>query len=72
MFMNSILMSELEHNRKRLEYYSHLSEDSGTPSIVIQKWIAIYSERVKKYEHKLSRMGLKTQIAGTEAAAKHA
>ena len=69
--MNSILMSELEHNRKRLEFYTQ-QQAFGKSSVVIDKWIAIYSERVRKYEHKLSRMGLKTQMGRMQVAAKRA
>lgn len=55
-----IMMSELELNRKRLDYYQQQSQKSK--SAALEKWVDIYSTRVQKIERQLSRLGLKTQI----------
>lgn len=49
--MESAILYNLEQTKKRLSYYSQLKEKSGDePAPTIDKWIEIYSERIKKFE----------------------
>lgn len=64
--MNQTILFELNRSKKRLEYYAQRkSEQAGQPSVnspLFDKWIEIYSERVKKLEHQANQMGFKTQL----------
>ncbi len=66
--MSSRVNIELEHNRKRLDYYTRLKEKSGNLSSV-EKWIEIYSDRVRKLERQVQKLGhgLKTDLLSVEA-----
>ncbi len=59
--MNKTILFDLEHNRKRLDYYTHLRQKTAKDS-ALDKWIAIYSERVKKLEKQIDKLGLRTQL----------
>jgi hypothetical protein len=67
--MNKTILFELEHNKKKLEYYVALKARSGTErSKILNKWIEIYSERVQKLDRQASRAGLKTQLKAADKA----
>lgn len=72
--MNQTIVFDLDHNRKRLEYYEAQKalKGRGPQAKTFDKWIAIYSERVTKLERQVSRLGLKTQLdtASTKTAAR--
>jgi hypothetical protein len=73
--MTTAVLLDLEHNRKRLSYYTSLKEKSAKAVPAIQKWIEIYSERVTKLERQLQKaqkLGLKTQMPQQAPAAKRA
>ncbi|MGZ3688185.1 MAG: hypothetical protein ACXWPM_01480 [Bdellovibrionota bacterium] len=53
---SKLVISDLEHNRKRLEYYVHLKTKTGPKNKSIDNWIAVYSERVTKLERQASRL----------------
>jgi len=44
------VLMELEHNRKRLNYYHQLKRRHGPDSSVIDKWIEIYQARIENLE----------------------
>jgi hypothetical protein len=48
--MSHSVMYELDHNKKRLEYYLQLKAKNQSALTSVDKWIDIYSERVKKLE----------------------
>ncbi|MEK6704703.1 MAG: hypothetical protein AAB116_08165 [Candidatus Poribacteria bacterium] len=59
--MSTTIAMELEHSRKRLNYYLTMRDKSGSNS-AIERWIAIYSERIKKLERqsqKIDRIAVK-------------
>ncbi|MEK6578596.1 MAG: hypothetical protein AABZ55_05160 [Bdellovibrionota bacterium] len=58
--MNGIFQFDLDHSRKRLNYYNGLKEK--TPSAVVDKWVKIYSERLQKLERQISKTGLRTEL----------
>ena len=61
--MNNVLLTDLEHSRKRLAYYSGLKDKKGfEKSKAISKWIVIYSERIQRLEKQVTKLGLKTQL----------
>ncbi len=60
--MSATLLFELDHSRKRLEYFMQLERKSAAPSVTVTKWIAIYRERIAKQEKKVQKLGLKTQF----------
>ncbi len=60
--MSATLLFELDHSRKRLEYFMQLERKSAAPSVTVTKWIAIYRERIAKQEKKIQKLGLKTQL----------
>jgi DNA topoisomerase VI subunit B len=69
--MSHTVMFDLEHNRKRLSYYSQQKEKSmgdKKKSAALDKWIEIYAERVQKLERQVTKLGLKTQLAKAPAA----
>jgi len=53
--MNQNILFELEHNKKRLDYYQtkleSLDEDQSA-----SKWVEIYADRVKALESKASKL----------------
>lgn len=75
--MNPVVLSDLDHNRKRLDYYQQLKiQYLAAPSVLvgkkassapnpIDKWIEIYSERVRKLERQMTKLGLRTEIEAT-------
>ena len=65
--MTSTLIFDLEHNRKRLDYYTQMKEKLGPKSNATSKWIEIYSSRVQKLERQVQRLGLRTQIGTQES-----
>jgi|GEM_PF-2219285 len=68
--MSATILFELDHNRKRLEYFTQLAAKSaGCPSPVITKWLAIYTDRVLKLEQKVQKQGLKTVMHRQDVAA---
>lgn len=88
--MKQMIISDLEHNKRRLQYYLALrtkqeqaraaqpksgrsAKQSGKET-ALDKWVEIYSERVKKLERQVQRLGLKTQLRGAAdpASAKRA
>jgi hypothetical protein len=71
------VLFDLEHNRKRLDYYAQLKGRlaSTAPGAkapkspkALEKWIEIYEERVQKLERQASRLGLKTQLENLRAS----
>lgn len=70
--MNHVLLFDLDQNRRRLEYYLHLkstfpakSSQPKTPKeTAIDKWIEIYSDRVRKLERQATKLGLNTGSMG--------
>ncbi len=54
---NSVLF-ELKQSRERFQYYSQLKEKGSSPSLVVDKWIEIYSERTLKLETQVEKLGL--------------
>ncbi len=72
--MNPAVLSDLDHNRRRLDYYRQLKTQHATaPSASsskkassapnpVDKWIEIYAERVRKLERQISKQGLRTEI----------
>jgi hypothetical protein len=68
--MSKTILFDLEHNKKKLEYYQALKARSGSEkSKILNKWIEIYSERVQKLDRQAGRLGLKTQLKAAEKAA---
>jgi hypothetical protein len=68
--MSKTILFDLDHNKKKLEYYQALKARSGSEkSKILNKWIEIYSERVQKLDRQASRLGLKTQLKAAEKAA---
>ena len=74
--MSTTLALELEHNKKRLQYYTELKEKQISPK-VMNKWIEVYSERVAKIERQLKKLqaqqegpGLKVQIQKSSSASR--
>lgn len=71
--MSNAVVSELEHARERLSFYQGQQDRllASAPSskkapklpVSLTKWIEIYSERVRKLERQVSRLGLRTEIA---------
>ena len=64
--MSHPVMIDLEHNRKRLSYYTQLKEKhiaDKKKTATFDKWIEIYAERVQKLERQVTKLGLKTQLA---------
>lgn len=57
--MEKSLLLGIEQNRKRLEYYFQLKEKAGSkaPSS-LDKWIEIYSERMRKLENQVQELDL--------------
>lgn len=67
--MINSLVFDLEHNRKRLQYYSQLKQKSVSKKAgAIDKWVAIYEERVQKLERKANKLGLKFQLQASSAS----
>jgi hypothetical protein len=68
--MSKTILFDLEHNKKKLEYYQSLKAKAGTEkSKIINKWIEIYSERVAKLDRQVTRLGLRTQLKAAEKTA---
>ena len=66
--MIASIQIELDHTRKRLDYYRQLSEKSqASKKSSINKWIEIYDERVQKLTRQLARA--QKQAADDAAAA---
>lgn len=64
-----LILSDIDHSRKRLQYYTELKAKVGfEKSKSITKWIDIYAERLGKLERQASRLGLKTQLKTAAAA----
>lgn len=69
--MEKTILFELEANRRKLNFYSQRREKLGAAqTAVIDKWLEIYSERVKKLEKKATKLGLRTELGGETRAAK--
>lgn len=53
--MNQAILFDLNRNKQRLEYYTRLKSGNSSqkPPRALDKWIEIYSDRVKKLEKKL-------------------
>jgi hypothetical protein len=71
--MSQVILSELEHNKRRLDYYTQLKSKTVTSKKIgpLDKWIEIYSERVHKLERqvqKMQRMGLRVQLDSSQAS----
>jgi hypothetical protein len=75
--MKSVLF-ELEHARTRLEYYDRLraaalaalqASGSRAKTTPHDKWVEIYSERVAKLDRQATKLGLKTAVGKSSAAA---
>lgn len=61
--MSSILHFEISQNQERLQYYKQLQlKNPERKAAAIEKWIAIYEERVQKLEKKAHKVGLKFQL----------
>ncbi len=54
--MSEFILKDLDHNRKRLEYYSKKAEVA--PGATHQKWIDIYASRISAIETKAKSLGL--------------
>ena len=72
-----LLVSELEQSRQKLKYYSRLKEKQSATKVAknnpLNKWIEIYSERTRKLERQVTKVGLTVKLAAaTTAGAKHA
>ncbi|OFZ82182.1 MAG: hypothetical protein A2583_07695 [Bdellovibrionales bacterium RIFOXYD1_FULL_53_11] len=74
--MDQTMNLDLHHNKSRLAYYqqrkteldaSNASKRSTRNSArgMVEKWIEIYVERVRKLENQIARAGLKTGIGQT-------
>jgi hypothetical protein len=65
--MSHPVLFDLEHNRKRLEYYTLLK--ARTPKApALGKWIEIYAERVRLLERQVNKLGLRTELPKASAA----
>lgn len=67
--MKHHLIFQLEENKRHLEYYQTLKNqsESGLGQITpknssIQKWIEIYTDRVLALESEVQKLGLRTEI----------
>ncbi len=69
--MSTTLVLDLEHNRKRLHYYSQLKEQKAASKKAgaLDKWIEIYEERVQKLERKATKLGLKFVLPAANSSA---
>ena len=61
--MSQSVLLDLEHNKKRLEYYQQLkakddTEKTGSYESVLNKWIEIYDDRIRKLEKQAVKTGL--------------
>lgn len=57
--MEKSVLFDLEHNRKKLNYYIHLKEKSGPNApFVIDKWIEIYHDRIQRLKYQAQELGL--------------
>ena len=61
--MSQSVLLDLEHNKKRLEYYQQLkakddSEKTGSYESVLNKWIEIYDDRIRKLEKQAVKTGM--------------
>ncbi|MGE0616399.1 MAG: hypothetical protein AB7P04_12235 [Bacteriovoracia bacterium] len=61
--MSHSVIFELEHNRQRLNYYQQQKTKPQASSKALDKWIDIYSERVKKLERQATKLKLELPIA---------
>jgi hypothetical protein len=68
--MSHTLMYELDHNKKRLEYYMQMKAKNAGALNSADKWIDIYSERVKKLEKQAVKAGIKVDatVPNTQTA----
>ena len=71
--MSTTLVLDLEHNRKRLQYYSQLKEQKAASkkATALDKWIEIYEERVEKLERKATKLGLKFVLPPAANSSSH-
>lgn len=78
--MNSVMI-DLDHNHKRLDYYSQLrtaalaqlqASGSRAKTTAYDKWVEIYSERVAKLDRQAAKLGMKTQLGKNTATEKSA
>jgi hypothetical protein len=60
--MSQALLFELEHNQRRLKYYLELKDRAESGKSPYDKWVEIYSDRVRKLENQANKLGLKTQL----------
>jgi len=65
--MNENILQELKHYRERLNYYQRMALANATDKKPlkkgmapdpVEKWVEIYSVRVKKLERRVSQLGL--------------
>lgn len=62
--MEKSVLFDLEQNRKRLNYFFQLKEKAGSQKhTTVDKWIEIYSERMRTLEHQAQQLGLKTDLS---------
>lgn len=70
--MSANLHFEITRNKQRLEYYTRLKTTGAKAPAAIDKWIAIYQERVERLEKQAQKEARKAAAAEAGATGRAA